>query len=250
MNAVPAPCFHCGEPLPEAGVRRMRIAGTERALCCAGCEAAALLITGAGLEDYYRLRAEAGANRPEEADLAAWDDAASLAPHVHRAAEGCEITLLVSGIRCAACSWLIERALADLAGVREVRVNAATQRLMLRWNPEIVRLSVVLGRLARLGYQPYLAGAAESAALRRERRTALKRLVVAGVGMTQAMMFAERCTSGPARASPLPWPSSAGSACWSRHPWCSIPAGRSWPVRGASSRPGVRAWTRWSPAPC
>ena len=41
----------------------MRIAGEERALCCAGCEAAALLITGSGLEDYYRLRAAAGALR-------------------------------------------------------------------------------------------------------------------------------------------------------------------------------------------
>ena len=49
-------CFHCGEPVPVRGRWLSRIAGAEREMCCAGCQAVADAIVAAGLEDYYRTR--------------------------------------------------------------------------------------------------------------------------------------------------------------------------------------------------
>ena len=63
MTAAPSHCFHCGLPLPGGEAIRVTIAGTERAVCCHGCEAAALVIDAAGLADYYEWRT---ANAPRQ----------------------------------------------------------------------------------------------------------------------------------------------------------------------------------------
>ena len=50
-------CFHCGLPVPADGRWRAQLLGAEREFCCAGCEAVAGTIAGAGLESYYATRA-------------------------------------------------------------------------------------------------------------------------------------------------------------------------------------------------
>ena len=48
--------------------------------------------------------------------------------------------LRVTGMYCAACAGIVERALADAAGVLDARVNAATARLALTWDPAQAQL--------------------------------------------------------------------------------------------------------------
>ncbi|KFN47944.1 heavy metal translocating P-type ATPase [Arenimonas metalli] len=193
MNRPPGPaCFHCGEPLPP-DPPRVTVAGESRAVCCHGCGAAAQWIADAGLDDYYRLRREDGARVDEAApDFASWDRADVQAGHVVRTAEGDQVTVVVEGMRCAACAWLIDRALVREAGVLEVGANAITGRVRLRWDPARAPLSRLLSRLAALGYRPHLAqGEAAERERRRERNRLIARLGVAVLGATQAMMFAE-----------------------------------------------------------
>lgn len=189
---APGTCFHCGEPLPASPVAA-EVAGATRAFCCQGCSAAACWIGKAGLADYYRLRTAAGLRAdPEPTDYAAWDREDVLSGHSLADGDGRRITVLVEGIRCAACAWLIGRALSGLPGVVEAEANAVTGRLQLHWKPALTPLSAVLERLAALGYRPHLAtGEASEQARRAERRDLLKRLAVAGIGTLQAMMFAE-----------------------------------------------------------
>lgn len=185
-------CFHCGEPLP-ADAPMVALDGAPRAVCCQGCGTAAAWIRDAGLGDYYRLRQADGRRVDAEGnDFTAWDRADILAEHSREAIGGREITVLVEGMRCAACAWLIDRALRRLDGVRDVQPNAVTGRVVITWDPEQTLLSRVLAALARLGYRPHLApGEALERERRRERRTLLIRLGIAGLGMLQAMMFAE-----------------------------------------------------------
>ena len=99
--------------------------------------------------------------------------------------------LLVEGVRCAACVWLIERALCALPGVVTVQVNAAAQRARITWRDATITLPQILERLARTGYPAHpLHAATLDDVRRRESRDALKRLLVAGFGAMQAMMFA------------------------------------------------------------
>jgi Cu2+-exporting ATPase len=175
MNRPPGPaCFHCGEPLPP-DPPRVTVAGETRAVCCHGCGAAAQWIADAGLDDYYRLRREDGARVDEAApDFASWDRADVQAGHVVRTAEGDQVTVVVEGMRCAACAWLIDRALVREDGVLDVGANAITGRVRLRWDPARAPLSRLLSRLAALGYRPHLA---QGEAAERERRRERNRLI-------------------------------------------------------------------------
>ncbi len=196
MTAAPgSACFHCGEPIP-AGVRiHARIDSNEQSVCCHGCKAVAEFITGAGLDDYYKYRDRSGARADETPRPDRWSayDRPELVERLTRAEPGGarSITVLLEGLRCAACSWLADKALHLQSGVLDVAVNPATARARLVWDPGKVRLGDLLRVLDHVGLRPHpLAGEhAEQIALL-ERRAALKRLAVAGFGMMQVMMFA------------------------------------------------------------
>ncbi|HEU0153054.1 MAG TPA: heavy metal translocating P-type ATPase [Arenimonas sp.] len=193
MNpAAGSACFHCGEPLPP-DPPRVIVAAESRAVCCHGCGAAAQWIADAGLDDYYRLRSQDGARVDEDAaDFGSWDRADVQAGHVVQTDAGRQITVVVEGMRCAACAWLIDRALVREPGVVEVGANAITGRVRIGWDPVRTPLSRLLSRLAALGYRPHLAqGEAAERERRRERNRLIARLGVAVLGATQAMMFAE-----------------------------------------------------------
>ncbi|HJY37530.1 MAG TPA: heavy metal translocating P-type ATPase [Steroidobacteraceae bacterium] len=189
-----APCFHCGEPLAGSALTA-RIADRNEPVCCRGCLAVAELIAGAGLTDYYRLRANPGV-RPERApnDDDRWTalsrpDVASR--FVRSSGDTDSVTLAVDGLRCAACSWLIDRMLCALSGVTDASTNAATGRTHVRWRRSQLALGDVARCIADLGYRPQPLGDGSAAELQQhERRDALKRLAVAGFGMMQVMMFA------------------------------------------------------------
>jgi P-type Cu2+ transporter len=189
-------CWHCGEPL-LATVVHARVGGELRAVCCHGCRAAAEWIQQLGLAEYYSLRTEP-ATKPDLSPAADRDSCLAwqrdeLARHVVRdLGDGRRETMLfVEGVRCTACVWLIERALQSLPGVASVQVNALARRARITWLDERVSLSQILERLARTGYRAWpLHARALDDIRRQEARDALKRLIVAGFGAMQAMMFA------------------------------------------------------------
>lgn len=198
-------CHHCGEPLPQPPVRA-DVDGATRAFCCEGCAAAARWILDAQLDDYYRLRsAPAGRVDADAPALAAWDREELLAGHARDVDGGREITVLTDGMRCAACAWLIDRALAREPGVLDSTANAITGRIRIAWDPARTALSKPLARLASLGYRPYLAtGEARERARRSERNRDLLRIGLAGIGAMQAMMFAEALYLDTRGEMPLP----------------------------------------------
>jgi Cu2+-exporting ATPase len=112
-----------------------------------------------------------------------------------------EASLILEGITCSACIWLNEQHLSRLAGVTAVDINYATRRARVRWDERLIRLSEILAAIAAIGYRAYPYDAAKSEELaRRERRSALWRVFVAGFGMMQVMMYAVPVyLAGPAR---------------------------------------------------
>jgi Cu2+-exporting ATPase len=190
-----ADCFHCGEPIP-AGVRIVaRLQQREEPVCCHGCKAVAEFIAGAGLDDYYRYRNERGAraDEPPRADRWSAYDRPEIVERLTRAEPdgGRSITVLLEGLRCAACSWLADKALHLESGVLDVSVNPATARARIAWDPGKVKLGDLLRVLEHVGLRPHpLAGEPAEQLAMLERRSALKRLAVAGFGMMQVMMFA------------------------------------------------------------
>lgn len=102
-----------------------------------------------------------------------------------------ESVLMVQGMYCAACADAVESALAPLPGVQEARVHAATRRLVLRWDPQVTRLSSLARAVGEAGYRLLpMAQALSVDARLKETRQALWRLFVAGFCMMQVMMYA------------------------------------------------------------
>jgi P-type Cu2+ transporter len=201
--AAPArDCFHCGLPVPAGPVFSHQAAGEWRAFCCPGCEAVSQSISGLGLDDYYRLRASP-APRPDgeaDSDLAIFDDALVQSRFVREAARPAraagdpprlEAQLILEGLRCSACAWLIEQVVTRLPGVASIDLNYTTRRAWVRWDPAVAKLSAVLAAIRTLGYGawPYEEGRL-ALIEQREKRALLRRLWVAGLGMMQVMMYA------------------------------------------------------------
>jgi len=190
-------CYHCGLPIGAGMPRMVTLGGVPRAMCCAGCEAVAQAIADAGLDDYYRHRDALPDSRreampPDLEELGLFDHPEFQKSFVRPAGEGeREADLILEGITCAACVWLNEQHLASLPGVSAVQVNYATRRARVRWREAEIALSKILGAVAAIGYRahPFDPHKTELVA-QRERRSALWRLLVAGFGMMQVMMYA------------------------------------------------------------
>jgi P-type Cu2+ transporter len=189
-------CWHCGEPVPAGVDIRASIAGQDRAMCCHGCQTVATLIDSAGLQRYYDFR-DALPERPEltevsSRDYAAWDRAAILEHYARADCDGLQrLTLVLENVHCAACAWLIHRYIGVLEGVAAIRVDITDGRAHLTWHPDRTALSEIAARLAGLGYRPHLdSPMAGQARNQSERRTLLKYIVVAGLGMMQVMSYA------------------------------------------------------------
>lgn len=190
-------CYHCGLDVPGETDLRVRIGGAEQPMCCAGCQAVAQAIVDNGLADYYRNRDAMPDSARDSlpaalSDLLLYDHADFQKSFVRSLGENeREASLIIEGITCAACVWLNEQHLMRLPGVTGVDMNYATRRARVRWDERKVKLSDVLAAVAAIGYRAHPYDAARNEALaRKERRTALWRLFVAGFGMMQVMMYA------------------------------------------------------------
>ncbi|HLT27582.1 MAG TPA: heavy metal translocating P-type ATPase [Zeimonas sp.] len=187
-------CFHCGEAVDRPGTWRTAIDGVEREMCCVGCRAVAEAIAAAGLTDYYRTRSAPAAAGvlPEGLEaLRIWDDDDVQARFVRAGDDDREASLLVDGLRCGACVWLLEQTLRRQPGVVAASVNLATERATIRWNPATTQLSRLLEAIGRIGYaaRPSDARGREQQ-IQRTTKALFRRLFIATLAMMQVMMYA------------------------------------------------------------
>jgi Cu2+-exporting ATPase len=96
----------------------------------------------------------------------------------------------IEGMHCSNCARSVERAVRALGGVQRVTINAATARAAVEWTPGRLTPSKIFDGVRKAGFKPVpVEGEAAAQTQRSERRTALKRIGIAGLGMMQTMMF-------------------------------------------------------------
>jgi Cu2+-exporting ATPase len=186
-------CYHCGLPVPAASYYPVRIQGKTQLMCCPGCQAVAMAIVDGGLDSFYQYRT-ANNDRPELLASQQWDiydlpevQSEFVIPFDDRFKQA---NLLLEGISCAACSWLIETHLKKNPAVQSVTVNVSTHRCAIVWDAQ-TPLSLIFQSLVAIGYLPRPATDDQQQQLiKKENRIALFRIGVAGFGTMQAMMVA------------------------------------------------------------
>jgi Cu2+-exporting ATPase len=99
--------------------------------------------------------------------------------------------VVIQGMHCAACAFTVEEALMSVQGVQSVEVNAATHRARVVWSERLVKPSVWIAAINRVGYGALPAADSSLRQARHEEgRRALWRWLVAGFCMMQVMMYA------------------------------------------------------------
>jgi Cu2+-exporting ATPase len=195
-----AGCFHCGLPVAPNDFFYSELAGAARQFCCVGCKSVCEAIFAAGLQGYYHRTPEGILLAPPPAppkDMEMYDFDELQQEFVTRKDELRDVHLLVEGIHCAACVWLIERAMQRSAGVRSAQVNLATKRLHLTWDNGRNKLSDLLRALSNVGYAaiPYDPESAEGI-IKKSNRAMLFRLFFAGFTMMNMMLVSIALYSG------------------------------------------------------
>lgn len=185
-------CYHCGLPVDSGSQFTAKVEGQHRQFCCVGCESVALLISGQGLGEFYKRRT-ANAERAPEAieDLSVFDNPQLQTEFVSQLDGHQQAELLVQGITCTACVWLVEKILKDQSGVIDVSLHSVTHRLLLTYDADQVKLSSLLATLLSFGYraQPWRVSTLQQN-FATDKRKALKRIGLAGIGMMQVGMIA------------------------------------------------------------
>lgn len=193
-------CSHCGLPVPSALVDRTRAEN----FCCSGCETVFSLLKGAGLGEYYAFRTKIGekgqrALDPEVLGASAEFDTTSFRELYCDKLPGGELKteLLVEGVHCAACVWLVEKLPRLEPAVLEARLDMARSSVTLVWDDAAAPLSRIAKTLSRMGYRPRPFRGREAARMRRdELRSLLIRIGVAGAVAGNVMLMAFALYSG------------------------------------------------------
>jgi len=137
-GAAVTSCEHCGRAIPEGS-----------AFCCLGCQTVAALIAERGLTRYYAL----GGRSKVPASTPATRDHLWLAPLLARVRSGAtrHVALDVQGLRCAACTWLLEETFRRMAGGRRLVVDPGVGRIEL-WIEADFDVAAYVTELERFGY--------------------------------------------------------------------------------------------------
>jgi len=193
-------CFHCGLPAGTGSTYKKQLGGAVRDFCCLGCQSVCTAIFEAGLHSYYQRTPEGTLLAPPPTppqDIDSYDLDEVQQEFITRSGELRDIHLLVEGIHCPACIWLIERMLQREPGVQSANVNLAAKRIHLRWNNNLNKLSNLIRALARIGYSavPYDQENAEGA-IKKSNRSMLFRLFFAGFAMMNVLWISIALYSG------------------------------------------------------
>jgi Cu2+-exporting ATPase len=186
-------CDHCLLPFPEREAIRDEIGGKKKVFCCIGCRGIYRVIHEEGLDEFYERRSGWKPGPLEDVPVAI----DLFRDSVRYTGDEAEMDISLSGIRCASCIWLIEHSLSRLQGINEARVNYATHRARIRWDPKSVTLDTILKRIKSLGYmsRPYAVSALDEH-LREEKRDLLIRFGTAAFFSMQLMLYTTALYAG------------------------------------------------------
>ena len=152
-------CFHCGLPVPENQNFKVFLNGRDQPMCCAGCQAVAQTIVENDLIDYYQYRDQTAIKKPQDlipeiiTNNTIYDRDSIRSKYVQSSSDGIDqITLMLEGLTCAACAWLIEKKLQKESGIISIEVNYTSMIAQLRWRRSQIPLSKILTLIRRIGY--------------------------------------------------------------------------------------------------
>ena len=170
-------CLHCSE-----------IALFNSEFCCLGCKTAYKIINSLNLNQYYEFCKDIydtspGRINPVKNEINYMD-------FVRTDQEENSIQLMVEGIKCGSCVWLIESSLKKQKCVLEASVNSSTRILSITWLGDKSQVESYINLLSDIGYKvvPLIESEVVKSQLQMEKNY-LKMIALTGVIWVQNMMI-------------------------------------------------------------
>jgi len=194
-NTADHTCHHCGLNFRWKPLEEVAGDGSRQQFCCRGCLGAFRMICSAGLSRFYE-RADRGLPTVTEAGQGQFDDR-ELVRHMVHDGDSCRLDILVGGISCPSCIWLLERMIARVPGVADVSISYAGGIASVTFDPEQSPPSAIFAAISALGFmpRPYSAALSDLAA-RRERNDLLLRFGTALFLTMQLMAYSYSLYAG------------------------------------------------------
>ncbi len=187
-------CNHCNLETGKGSAITALIDGETRYFCCHGCLGVYELVHSNSLDAFYNQRCNWQPGPPAtevKLQASAFSDTVIIEGNESR------IDLILSGIRCASCVWLIEKFLMKQEGVLSTRVNYATHKATITWVSEKIVLDAILNAIRSIGYLPHPShGTGSSDLFAREKQELLLRFGTAGFFSMQLMLFTAALYAG------------------------------------------------------
>lgn len=172
-------CKHCGEKLNL---------GMSDGFCCLGCNTAYSVINALNLGKYYEYCQTLYFKMPMKVQKVL--NELDYFEYINKTGQGYSINLIVEGIHCGSCIWLIENTLRQQQGVKTARLNLSTKRLVVEWCGHESDINSMVNIIEKLGYKliPFTpdASIAENQKIEHE---LLKCLIIAAFGSVSIMMI-------------------------------------------------------------
>ncbi len=187
-------CFHCGLELNGITDQTIDVQGEQKTVCCIGCKAVCELILAGGLEQYYALRSEFAQKAPiEKKAYLEFDDTVFQEPfcdYVEGKPNRRRAHLILDGVHCAACAWLLETSCKKISGLSFINVNLLDNTCIVEWDEDKQKLSAIVAHINDLGFQatPWSSRAHKQFQAQVEKKQ-LRRIGLAGIVMMQVGMF-------------------------------------------------------------
>ncbi|VAW58931.1 Lead, cadmium, zinc and mercury transporting ATPase; Copper-translocating P-type ATPase [hydrothermal vent metagenome] len=206
-------CFHCALPVNNANRVDKNIQETPRHFCCHGCSSVCEMIYDSGLEGFYQRTPQGRPlspppEPPQETTLYDIDDVQrefvqNIPPTSEQASgqtsgdQHRQMHLIVEGIHCSACVWLIERSLTKHRGIMGVKVNLSRKQLFISWDNAQTKISTIIKHLGRIGYAaiPYNPESAEGV-IKKQNHALLLRMAFAAFCMMNLLWISVALYSG------------------------------------------------------
>ena len=156
--------------------------------CCAGCKGVYEILNESGLGEFYERLGKNTLN-PANSGANVKNLAANFSELVTKEGEFSKISLLIDGITCSACIWLLEKALFSLPGILEVNINSLSQKAVIVYDEQELLVEQIIEKIYAVGYTPkaYAASQKEDELVKKRRNFYAKALV--GVFATMNIMW-------------------------------------------------------------
>jgi Cu2+-exporting ATPase len=133
-------CLHCEKILEK----------TQKNFCCKGCECAYEIIKTNNCDDYYtsKTKSTEGLLKPDPANEFDVLEFISINQE-----NEFQIDLMIQGLHCGACVWLIENLLKKQKNVIDARVNLSQKILRIKWSGTREDGNKLVQLISKIGYR-------------------------------------------------------------------------------------------------